>query len=196
MAFDCVNVPIIPNPVGSDLVVNSIQEDLSAISWLEYSFGKSYRMKEERNGDIYFVPKVYGSKQEYIRLDPNDKVSAYSFLKFNGEDITNFEIRKYGTINNVSIDVIVFANLDIIDNTRDYIFSENLKQDIKDVLKSNEYVTSINSYSEGLDTVWSDYSRPDAKFYTEKYATFAYTISADYDEICYEINNYNNIRCR
>jgi len=195
MAFDCVNIPIIPDPVGSDVVVNSLQSDLAAISWIEYSFGKSYRMKEERNGDVYFIPKVYGSKKEYIRLDPNDKVTAFSFLKFQGETVNEFEIRKYSSVNSIDLDVIVFANLDLIDNTKDYIFSENLKQDVKNVLKSNLYVTSINSYSEGLDNVWSDYSRPDGKFYTEKYATFSYNITIDYDEVCYVDNIYNKDSC-
>jgi len=197
MSFNCVNTPTIPNPTGIDVIIQKIQTELATLSWLEYSFGKAYIKKEERNNTVYTIPKVWIGNNEFQSVEPNDTVKAFSFIEnFETEFISGWETRRYDRISRTDLNIVVFANLERIDNTRDYIFTEELKEDVVKILTNVPEVESLNSINKGLDEAYTRWSIESINptYYAEKYAAFRIDISAIINSACYiEDNDKYNI---
>jgi len=200
MSFNCVNTPIISNPVGIDFVIQEIQNGLSTISWLEYSFGKAYEKKEVRDNVVYDLPKVWIGNNEFQSVEPNDTVKSFSFIEnFETEFISDWETRRYDHISTTSLSIVVFANLERIDNTRDYIFTEELKEDVLNVLRNVQYISSVDTINKGLDQAYSRWSIETIKpvYYADKYSAFRIDVTAIINSACYtqDNNKYNINNC-
>jgi len=200
MSFNCVNTPLIPNPTGIDVVIQSIQSDLGSLAWLQYSFGKTYIKKEVRDNTVYTIPSVWIGNNEFQSVEPNDTVKAFSFIEnFETENIEDWEVRRYDHISRTNLSIVVFANLERIDNTRDYIYTEELKEDVLRILSNNQYVENVFSINKGLDEAYVRWSIESIKptYYAEKYSAFRIDISAIINSACYTNDNdkYNINLC-
>ena len=191
------DLPTIPNPQGLELVYNSIQESMHGLSWIDKSYGNSIRMKEDRNGKILTFPKVYNAKREYIKLGFDDTLSSYSFIETeDNETITNFSPKQQNYTRISRLNVIVWANLERIGNTNDYLFIEKLKEDVMVQLSNNKYISSINGFSNNIDETWKKYTLPsENRHYSENYATFAVKLVVSLNDRCHTLNDFQNINC-
>ena len=197
MSFDCLNIPTVPNPQGIDVIINNIQTQLGLISWMDYSFGKAYLKKEDRSGTTYNIPKAWGGHNEFITLIPTDEVRAFSFVEsFETETFNDYENRKFDYSSTTDISLVVFANLDMIDNSKNYIFTEELKKDVLNALTSVPSI-AVTSIEKGLDSSYSNWSYEsiEPSFYSEKYAAFKVNINAVISSSCYQENTYNLTNC-
>lgn len=197
MSFDCINIPTVSNPQGIDVIINNIQSQLGLISWMDYAFGKAYLKKEVNNGDVFNVPKAWGGDNEYISLLPCDDVQAFSWVEsFEVESFEEYESRRFDYISNTDISIGVFANLDMIDNTRSDIFTEVLKKDVLNALRNVNNI-QITSIEKGLDNTYSNwsYETVSPSFYSEKYAAFKVNLTAVLNGQCYTSNEYNITNC-
>lgn len=195
--FDCVNIPLISNPVGLDVAIQEIQTTLGGISWMEYAFGKTYKRTTKRNNANYIAPYAYCGKKEYQILDPNDKVSAFSFIEIGGdEDLENWEPltnQLTGFESTANLNIIIIANTRQIDNERDYIFEEELKLDVLRELNSVSRVYQVNSIQRGIENAYSGYSYEGP--YSENIVALKISCETKYTQECITPSVFNKINC-
>ena len=125
------SVPVIPSNVGLNANYNAIQTAMAGIPWIEESYSRAYRVKELRDNQTYYIPKVYNSKREYISLEPDDNVTGFSFIDVVGdEEFSSYNQGLDSYIVQQEVELIVFANIEQINNQEDYIFGQELQADV------------------------------------------------------------------
>lgn len=197
-SFKCNNVPLIVDPQGVDVYVQALQEKVAEIDWIEFSFGKAFtRKKMDEDGRTIRNPYVYDEKREYLLITPCDDVSAFSFVEIDTqEDYSNYS--SFNPSWNVSQDMslVVFANLKRIDN-EDYIFTERLKEEVLDKIRTLGWIGSINSTVRGLEDTWTNYTYTDynPKYFNENFSTFKVNLTAVFSRECFTGNNFNKSTC-
>src|SRR5207237_7449200 len=119
------------NPKGIDAVIQSLQVDLSALPWLEKSFGRAWLFNEENAK----IPKAYSGQGEYLNVLPNDFLKAQSFIAAAASESVE-QFRKT-TISDLerTLQVIFWVNLKEIDPNEDSIFTERLKNEAELIIK-------------------------------------------------------------
>lgn len=147
------NTPTISNPVGVDSVIQTLQVEYSnQLSWLEKSFGRAY-MAHKKTDDMDNASlltrqnEVYPSLWQGEDLDPinglaNDNLNAYSFFLKSGEETPiNYQTR---IRNRWTCDIsnIFWLNLERVDSSKTYPFTEELIQEVKNVI-SNTLFTGL-----------------------------------------------------
>lgn len=145
------SINTLSTPVGIDRVIQTLQNELSSLPWLEKSFGRAFlQMKKNPvnnnriSDDNIFYPGVYqgldanGRVKDFQNLLVNDNLSSYSFFYTDGDespidyksDVDNFFERE--------ISLIVWFNMDQInkdtDNFRLYPYQEELNQEVQDII--------------------------------------------------------------
>lgn len=184
--------------ISLDKVIQSIQFELAQLPWLDYSFGRAYEFKEvDVKGALQRIPKCYTRQGEYINVMPNDFARAHSFIALKGHENWKLFNRYEGSIKEAELTIIVWGNLKRIDNTKSYIFTEILKNDIEKVIKQNEFVKEIvYCIDERAEDVFKSYNLR-SESYTENdvqteylmypYTGFRYDITVNYFEECGEV---------
>lgn len=140
----------IPNPVLLDKAISNVQSVLANIPWLQYIFGRAYLFEEDRRlgaesqregFGIIKTPKVYTGKTtgqndaDYEDCFPNDWYRSYCFFYAEGDETTNnYEPRTFANYTR-PMSLIFWMDLNQIDDTKDYVFTEDLKYDVLQELK-------------------------------------------------------------
>lgn len=187
----------ITNPIGIYEPIQYLQEKLEGLWWVEKSFGRTFKRDILRDESTYTMPSAYISGNEYIPLDPDDTVRAFSFIEY----LDNYE--GIGQLSgNSQISIIVFANveqitrLQTIPNTAnpnpwynlDHIIDEELIQDVLNTIKNSAYFDSDDppQIFRGLKNAYSEYSYTsfEPKFNRKVYATFKITIDVPVQYNC------------
>lgn len=183
-------------PIGLDVPIKSVQASIAGITWMSKSFGRAYEFKEKNPDNDRFrrIPKVYEDSGEYINALPNDAfmtsgVAASSFIAVrNGEKYESFS--KYsGSTRTAELEVIIWANLKLIDSTKDYIFTEILKKDVEHALSANPYVFEIIEWhDENVEQVFEGYDLSEVA-YVADYMKYPFTglrckLTIKYDAPC------------
>lgn len=155
-----------PNPIGLDAAILSIRSQLADLSWMSKAFGRAYDFTEQsaQTQRKRIVPKVYEDGGEYILALPNDSlfsdgVAGMCFIAVrDGEQYDDFQKYSIST-KNAELQLIVWVDLKQIDDSKDYIFTEDLKKDVEVILRSNQYVQTISRwYDQNVEDVFDGYN--------------------------------------
>lgn len=143
----------IANPVGLDKAIKGMAVALEALPWLEKSFGRAFvHVERNEKEEAIETPKVYKAKGEYENVFPNDKYRAFSFWTATSPEVFPDDKDRFAAYPNAAVQrdvaVIFWVNLKKIDPTKDYVFTEELKADVKAVLLRSPYVLTINEYQD------------------------------------------------
>jgi hypothetical protein len=160
MSYQNPDILLISSPKGIDAVIQSIQQQFAAgLTWLDKSFGRAWEFKEvDPDGKTIRVPKCYSGSGEYINVLPNDFLKAQSFITVRNEETWPSYSRATGNSKNRTLSAIFWFNLKQIDETKDYIFTEELKTEVEKILKANAYVATIDKYyDERVEDVFDGY---------------------------------------
>ena len=169
-AFENVRTP---NPlVGIDLIVYNLNNAISscgALSFLTYNFPRAERKRtlDAENISASYKPQIYLKSKEWFNLLPDDTVKAFSFFYTNAPK-TNFSDDKINWTQ--TINLVVYANLNLIDPTDDSIFKENLIQQVQQIIIDNQFYDIINgivNIYDDFDSTWADFD-----IINEDYARF------------------------
>lgn len=136
--------PIVPQFTGMkniDSVVEGLQEGISQLSWLTYSFGLADRFVEQGEAGPYVYPATFMEGIEHFDCLPNDNAPAFSFWRvvdpvlFIYDDEDAFE--RWPVVE-TTIDVIVFANLAKTTSSTNYHTTRSAyRQQLINILTNN-----------------------------------------------------------
>lgn len=180
---------------GLDVPITAIQTAMSEIAWISKSFGRAMTFREpNQSGRTNRIPKVYEDSGEYVNVLPNDNlfsdgVAASSFIRLVGPETYELFSENTGSIKRARLSIIVWANLKMIDPSKDYIFTEELKAEIeskiKGVLHVNEIIEWVDERAEevfqGYDLETSDFN---SEYLMYPYAGVRVDVIVTYNEAC------------
>ncbi|GGG97310.1 hypothetical protein [Pedobacter zeae] len=153
MTYSNPNILEIPNPTGLDVAVVELQKAIAEIPYIERSFGRAMIFKENINGNVVTLPKVYQGEKEYYNPLPNGNFIASTFILATGpeecEDFSQFEDNFFTR----KVALVFWGNLRQIDPAKDYIFLEEIKND---VLNAIRYCKGFKSYDSYIDEKYSE----------------------------------------
>ena len=163
-------VELVPNPVALDNAIQSIQERIATLTWLEKSFGRAIvQSRHQENKEAFaknessrmtrdvVYPEVY-NKREPLNVMMNDNIKSYSFfhvrdpLKF-----TDYLPLDMSTPAVQPISLITWVNLQKIDPAKQYNFSEELRSEMIKLLKFSTNFVITESFI-GYDKIFNPFT--------------------------------------
>ena len=184
---------VIADPVLLDKEIKNIQTVLGTLSWLEKSFGRAFKGIRLKEGRKVTYPAIFQQwKKDYYDAFPNDNIKSYSFIFPEPSEITEYNVKgKHEIQRNISI--ILFFDLEQIDNTLQYRFIELLKEDVIIVLTTlKPGKLEINDITDDVEEVFSDFTVDEikAEFLKDKYGALKFECTIFYrNENCI-LNTY------
>ena len=170
------------NPKGIDKVIEDICAELSSVSWLSNIFRRAWLINDANGGTSSLTPQVYLQDMEYYKVLPNDNFTALSFVTVTSPEryVSDMSNKNYEAEKERDLSLIVWCNLQMINPSLDYIFTEILKEEIEIALSK---IVNISSYvDEDYRQIFSGYdiSEIDNKFFAYPYAAFRFNFTANY----------------
>lgn len=140
--------PILINPAGVDVNIETLRIKMETLSWVERSFGRAVALYENPENPIR-VPKIPLGGGEYFNCMPNDTQKAFSFfypvgaLKPIGDQQPFIKTRFFSQ----RVDLYIWANLKRIDSS-DIGLGEKLKENVIQLISDQK--------STVIEKIWSD----------------------------------------
>lgn len=144
---------IVERPVGLDYEIQRLQILLAQqLNWLTVSYGKAYRGSRKVGNKTVYFPEVYAGQKEYRDVLPNDNVVAQSFFYPAGPAVNPEREPIPNTLGfTQACDLIVWANLQKVDPTKEYRFEHELLLDVVRVLNEDGQVRILRAFTANED---------------------------------------------
>ena len=146
---------------GYSEAVERIRAAMEPIPWLEKAFGRAFLLPERLNDEVYQYPQVYLGKGEYFNVMPNDQYKSYSWvIGIGAGEIADDTIQPFSVADRFikETHVLVYANLQRVDKTKEYIYTDDLVADVVAALSKVPGFIIQEYYVESLDDVYGDYT--------------------------------------
>lgn len=189
-------VHVIADPVLLDLVIKKIQTAMAVLDWITFSFGKAVRKFNIVSDQRTSYPAIFQAwKKDYYNAFPNDNIDkGYSFVFPDpGDEITEYNTKRNHQIQR-DISLIVFFDMEKIDNTLLYPFNEKLKEDVLFQLSTlGKEVLQVNDITDDMEEVFDDFTTSEIKaaFLGERYGAFKFECTVFYRNDNCAINAFN-----
>ena len=164
MKEESVNIRFKDNPVLLDKILQDMQSGLmSKLKWLNYAFGRAYRLVEHRpDGNKFVYPAAYNGNGEYISLLPNDNFGNFCWFDiYDPQRITQVvqSLPQY----TFSGAIVFWYNLDTIFSSAETLNTEEVKDEIVRLLTTPGIIKTtgkleINSIYERFENIYKGYS--------------------------------------
>ena len=164
MKEESVNIRFKSNPVLLDKILQDMQSGLmSKLKWLNYAFGRAYRLVEHRpDGNKFVYPAAYNGNGEYISLLPNDNFGNFCWFDiYDPQRITQVvqSLPQY----TFSGAIVFWYNLDTIFSSAETLNTEEVKDEIIRLLTTPGIIKTtgkleINSIYERFENMYKGYS--------------------------------------
>ena len=162
MIGNTINVVYKQNPVLLDRVLQNMQKSLlDKLSWLNYAFGKSYKIVDYRDGGKVVYPAAYNGSGEYVSLLPNDIFGNFSWFDiYDPQDvIDNIQSRPQLTFNGA---LIFWFDLSSIYEDDSVMHTEEVKNEILKLLTTPGFAgpsskISIDRIYENPENIYKGY---------------------------------------
>lgn len=164
MKEESVNIRFKSNPVLLDKILQDMQSGLmSKLKWLNYAFGRAYRLVEHRpDGNKFVYPAAYNGNGEYISLLPNDNFGNFCWFDiYDPQRITQVvqSLPQY----TFSGAIVFWYNLDTIFSSAETLNTEEVKDEIVRLLTTPGIIKTtgkleINSIYERFENIYKGYS--------------------------------------
>ena len=164
MKEESVNIRFKDNPVLLDKILQDMQSGLmSKLKWLNYAFGRAYRLVEHRpDGNKFVYPAAYNGNGEYISLLPNDNFGNFCWFDiYDPQRITQVvqSLPQY----TFSGAIVFWYNLDTIFSSAETLNTEEVKDEIIRLLTTPGIIKTtgkleINSIYEPIENIYNGYS--------------------------------------
>lgn len=164
MKENSVQIRYKSNPVLLDKVLQDMQTALLVkLPWLNYAFGRAYKLVENRPDDAKFIyPAAYNGNGEYISLLPNDNFGNFSWFDiYDPQKITQVvqSLPQY----TFSGAIVFWYDLSSIYEDETVLHTEEVKDEIIRVLTTPGVITTtgkltINNIYERFENIYKGYS--------------------------------------
>lgn len=152
------------NPVLLDKVIQDMQTTfLAKLPWLNYAFGKAYKLVEHRpDGNKFIYPAAYNGNGEYISLLPNDNFGNFSWFDiYDPQNIT--EVVQSLPQYTFSGAVVFWYDLSSIYTDANFLYTEEIKDEVIRLLTTPGLITTtgklvINNIYERFENIYRGYS--------------------------------------
>lgn len=181
-----IAVPLIPDPRGVDIPIQAMQASLITLPWLQLAYGQAFKAIKEIDGSRYTAPQVYAQQREWVDLEPDNTVSAFSFFEVIEPKSNIVEDSQFWT---QPISIVVYCNLEVIDSTKDWIFTEELIEEVTDLLTFSNlsFIDSTTiSVERRIENAFSEYSywTFDQRFIKRNFDAFKINFIVQYNNQC------------
>lgn len=190
--------PAIDNPVNIDRVIQSLQEALQELPWLEKCFARAYESRKMVPGKygigevIAIYPEVWqGPGQDLLEAMPNDNLASMAFFKVEEPQTVIDYVQDQYSIMQSPVSIICWFNLDKVSPNADYRIIELLKGQFQRCITTALMADSIDGITinriwDTPDNVYKGYTI-DAERNQElihPYGGFRFECTAIYQENC------------
>lgn len=188
-------IHVIDDPVLLDKVIKKIQTALAVLDWITFSFGRAFiKFKTVENSKVSYPAIFQAWKKDYYNAYPSDNIEkGYSFVFADpGDDITEYNSRRGHNIER-DISIIVFFDMEKIDNALLYPFNEKLKEDVFFQLSTiSKDTLVVNDITDNIEEVFNDFTPSEIKsqFLGERYGAFKFECTVFYKNDNCEINTF------
>lgn len=186
---DVINPAVITD--GFDQVIEDLRSAFEAqLTWLDKAFGRAWLLPERLSDEItYQYPQVYIGHEEYFNVMPNDSYISYCWMIGKGPSFSVEDDLQPFTRQNFlqkRLDIHFFLDLQKIDSSKDYIYTEELVQEVLNVVFQSRGVVVQEVYFETLEDVYEDYTLKeiDRDLLMYPYAGIRIVTSASYKVDC------------
>lgn len=149
------------NPVLLDKILQDIQTTLmDKLSWLNYAFGRAYKIIEHRpDGGKFVYPAVYNGNGEYVSLLPNDNLGNFSWFDIYDPQVIEQNIRQF-TYKGA---IVFWYDLSSIYPDANVLYTEEVKNEIINVLTAKGFITTVGRLSisrvyENFENIYKGYA--------------------------------------
>lgn len=152
------STPSVPEYIGLDAVIEAIRLELLNLLWIEKAYHKAFKYYKD---DDTISPMVWqGHKKDMVDVIMNDNLKSFCYFVTEGEQTTTEEWESIGgNIYNKQVNLILWVNLDRVDRSKEYSYTEDLKQEVINSL--SEVSLPYGSYISLLNVIESDSSTSD-----------------------------------
>lgn len=174
--------PIV-NPKGIDRVISRINLSLSNITWLTKIYQRAWVLNDSISNENKSVAKVYLSQQEYFEPVPQDNEVGVSFIMatseetYIGQDSGNSFVEQEKERN---LAIIFSVNLQAIDPYMDFVFTENLKEEVELALDKVDGIEIISYVDEDYRKVFEGLNITNLTLMKYPYGAFRFNIKVYY----------------
>lgn len=159
---------LITDPTGIDYPIQRMQTYLGNLLWLEKIYGRvniqrSQEKRENGKGTREVIyPEAWGKNKEPENVMPNDNLNAYAFfIAHDPAEYQNFDALDTQIFVKQKLSVVFWMQLDKLDNTKQYRYTESLKKQILNVLRQVSGFKMTNHYEE-YDKVLKEFTITDS----------------------------------
>ena len=161
MKENTVHIRMKENPVLLDKILQDIQTTLmDKLSWLNYAFGRAYKIIEHRpDGGKFVYPAVYNGNGEYVSLLPNDNLGNFSWFDIYDPQVIEQNIRQF-TYKGA---IVFWYDLSSIYPDANVLYTEEVKNEIINVLTAKGFITTVGRLSisrvyENFENIYKGYA--------------------------------------
>lgn len=146
-----------------DKVIQELQKVLmDKLAWLNYAFGRGYKMVEHRtDGSKFVYPAMYNGKREYLSLMPNDNYGNFSWFDIYDPQTVINKIKGLPQIE-FSGALIMWYDQRDIDADDEFVCTEEAKLEVLTVLNTPGNLKNsklkVNSVYENFESIYRGYS--------------------------------------
>lgn len=171
MKENTVQVAYKESPVLLDRVLQELRQTLlSKLDWLDYAFGRAYKLvRPLDDGGKFVEPAIYNGNAEYLSMLPNDRFG--NFCWFDIYDPQQIQVKLVGQPQMVFTGAIVFwYDLRTISQDQTFLYTEDVKNQIVTTLSSAGILKTDGSLRiftiyENFENIYKGYTL--AKVYNE-----------------------------
>lgn len=152
------------NPVLLDKVIQDMQQALKTkLKWLNYAFGKAYKLVEHKEGgDKFIYPAAYIGNSEYASLLPNDNFGNFCWFDIYDPQIITQVVQSTPQFT-FSGAIVFWLNLNTIFADSKAVYTEEIKDEITRVLTTPGIIKqkgtlSISAIYERFENIYKGYS--------------------------------------
>ena len=172
-----------------DKPIQSLQDALANLSWLNHIFGRSERLVELKNGLRIYSPNVYKGSNEYISLYPdNRKLGNYCFFVLSEPQVVS-PLSQIQNRLKAPFSLIVWYDVRTIEQNSDTRNTEYVKEQILKTIRGawiKSGAVVVNRVYQRAENVFEGYTMDevDNQFLMQPYAGLRITGELIVDEEC------------
>lgn len=171
-----------------DKPIQSLQDALGELSWLDHIFGRSERLVQMQNGRKVFTPNVYAGNNEYIQLLPdNTALGNFCFFVLDEPNVVGEPMGIQNRLR-APFSLIVWVDMRNVE-TNDARNTEYVKEQLLKTIRrawKRHGAVELNRVYQRAENVFDGYSldEVDNQYLMQPFAGFRITGELIVDEEC------------